>query len=79
MSKIDDPVFLRAFHDAFAKRRAADFRKQREDVDLHQEENIERPRLTSNHESDMKIYSTISSIARWPWRAAELASNARIA
>jgi hypothetical protein len=24
-------------------------------------------------------YSTISKTARWPWRAAELASNARIA
>ncbi len=26
-----------------------------------------------------KIYSTISRIARWPWRAAELASKARMA
>ena len=44
-----------------------------------QEENVERPAANVQYESDMKIYSTISRIARWPWRAAELASNARIA
>jgi hypothetical protein len=34
-TKIDNLVFLRAFHNAFAQRRATDFGKQREDVDLH--------------------------------------------
>src|SRR5690349_19150092 len=94
--KVDDSLFLCAFHDALAQWRAADFREQRDDVDLHRGRNIERPiRLrklrrdrhpTSNAELKSalperryRIYSTISRIARWPWRAAELASNARIA
>jgi len=34
-TKIDNPIFLSAFHDAFAKRRATDVGKQCQDVDLH--------------------------------------------
>ena len=33
----------------------------------------------SRRETATRTYSTISSTARWPWRAAELANNARIA
>ena len=34
-AKIDNLIFLRSLHHAFAQRRAADFGKEREDVDLH--------------------------------------------
>jgi len=55
-----------------------------------QEENVERLAHLRNSygpdssqlpmlQSDREIYSTISKIARWPWRAAELASRARTA
>jgi hypothetical protein len=48
--KIDNSVLLRAFHNAFAKRGAANFREQRDDVDLHQlgkrrTPNTQRPTL----------------------------------
>jgi hypothetical protein len=33
--QFDDSVLLRPFHDAFAQRSAADFRKQRDNVDSH--------------------------------------------
>ena len=33
--QIDDLLRLRPLHDAFAQWRAADFREQRDDVDLH--------------------------------------------
>jgi len=60
--KIDNPIFLGALHDAFAKRRPADIGKQRQDVDLHSGRNVERP--AANVQSEMEIYSTISRIAR---------------
>jgi hypothetical protein len=41
--QIDNPIFLSAFHDAFAKRGATDVRKQCQNIDLHWEENVERP------------------------------------
>jgi len=41
--KVDNPIFPSTPHDALTERRAADFRKQRENVDLHSEENVERP------------------------------------
>src|ERR1043166_1993335 len=44
--EFENSLFLRAFHDALAQWRVADFREQRDDVDLHRERNIERP--TSN-------------------------------
>jgi len=50
-SKIDNPVFLRAFHDAFAKRRATDVGKQCQDVDLHQNENVQRSTLNVHRET----------------------------
>src|SRR5438045_2321628 len=34
-TKIDNSIFLRPFHHAFAQRRAANFGKQGQDVDLH--------------------------------------------
>jgi hypothetical protein len=34
-TKIDNPIFLGAFHDALAQRRAADFREQGKNVNLH--------------------------------------------
>src|SRR5438067_10257205 len=84
--QLDDSLFLCAFHDALAQWCAADFREQRDDVDLHRERNIERP--TSNVqrrivETPRRLtqtpynYSTISKTARCPWRAAELASAER--
>jgi hypothetical protein len=33
--QIDDVVFLRTLHHAFAQRSAADFRKQRDNIDSH--------------------------------------------
>src|SRR5205814_3372285 len=73
-AKIDNSIFLRPFHHAFAQRRAANFRKQGQDVDLHTAAAVcdRRPikfPLQKNH-------STISRLARWPWRAAELARSA---
>ena len=34
-AQTDNSLLLRAFHDALAQRRATDFRKKRDDVDLH--------------------------------------------
>src|SRR5262250_607268 len=60
-TKIDNPIFLSAFHDAFAKRRATDVGKQCQDVDLHLgKKTLNGPPLTSNIESKTKPYSTIS-------------------
>src|SRR5436190_24346607 len=97
-SKIDNPIFLSAFHDAFGKRRATDIGKQCQNVDPHRNRNVQRSTLnvqsrnssddlpisetkrTSSRRSSLRLhYSTISSMARCPWRAAELASNARMA
>jgi hypothetical protein len=47
--QIDNVVLLRPLHDAFAQRSAADFRKQRDNIDSHltkETSNAERP--TSN-------------------------------
>jgi hypothetical protein len=41
--QLDDSLLLCAFHDTLAQRRAADFRKQGNDIDPHSEENVERP------------------------------------
>ena len=60
--KIDNPIFLGALHDAFAKRRPADIGKQSQDVDLHSGRKVGRPAV--NVQSEMEIYSTISRIAR---------------
>ena len=48
--ELHDSLFLRAFHDALAQWRAADFRKQRDDVDLHLKETSNAQRPTSNAE-----------------------------
>jgi len=40
--KMDNSVFLCPFHDAFAQGRAANFGKQGENVDLHEEANVQR-------------------------------------
>src|SRR5207253_5639349 len=53
-AKIDNPIFLRPFHHALAQRRAADFGKKGENVDLHSEETSNAQRPTSNIESIRK-------------------------
>src|SRR5262249_62034948 len=92
--QFDDPLLLRAFHHAFPQRHATDFRKQRDNVESHLEENVSdagtvaavcdcrNPKLGTPRASlqcTPQCYSMISRRARWPWRAAELANNARIA
>ncbi len=57
--QFDDSVLLRPFHDAFAQRSAADFRKQRDNVDSHLSENIERS--TSNVQR--RDYGALDSFA----------------
>jgi hypothetical protein len=68
--QIDDSVLLRPFHDAFAQGSAADFRKQRDNVDSHLVGAVHRNRLGHSVLVDWGqsplAYSTISSTARWP-------------
>jgi hypothetical protein len=49
--KIDNLILLCSLHHALAQRRAADFGKQCEDVDVHSEETSNAQRRTSNIES----------------------------
>src|SRR5262245_20068816 len=45
--QFDDPLLMRPLHNAFAQRSAADFRKQRDDVDSHCRKTSNAERRTS--------------------------------
>src|SRR6516165_3392066 len=68
---LEDSLFLRAFHDALAQWRAANFRKQLDDVDLHGSGGSSEPSVTWREQSLLGDwgqsplpYSTISRTAR---------------
>src|SRR5205823_2856167 len=57
-AKVDNSIFLRAFHHALAQRRATDFRKERDDIDLHRKV-AQASSLRSKSKSKLEACSTL--------------------
>jgi hypothetical protein len=51
--ELNNSLFLRAFHDALAQWRVADFREQRDDVDLHGSGGSPEPPVTWREQSSL--------------------------
>src|SRR5438046_3503027 len=59
--QFDNSVLLRPFHDAFAQRSAADFRKQRDNVDSHLGKTSNAERQTSNAETVGRFFENVAA------------------